>query len=187
MGYDIDLINKKTNKIVTNGKYEFKNIYDVTPASNLRVDFGGGGIGIIKELPLTEFSFNVTYNYGGLFSESIGHKNGIRYLYNKNVNEIIPILYKAITYLMSKYAHVFHKDIMGAEPDKKDTKYGQYIRPLKKPTKKQLLKQKDIVDDYWAITPYNVYKFLNYMLYCMCWVQNIYGPKKCENFCLVGD
>lgn len=187
MGYDILLINSKTRKVIDSGKYKFVSIYDRTPSGIIRVNPELLRDGVIKEeyVEKHEFRFNVTYNYSILFDECLYDANGIRSLYGKNVEEIIPILQRAVCDLISKYSEVFYKDIYGADPNKKN-EFGQYITKRKKLSNKSLLKCVDIKDDYWAITPYNTYKFLNYMLYCMCWVKNVYG-KKCEDFILAGD
>jgi hypothetical protein len=188
MGYDISLINSKTKKVITDGKYNFTSIYDTTPSSIIQVDPDLFRDGIIKEISKNNhnFEFNVTYNYHELFVECLYDKEGIRSLYNKNVNIIIPILQRAVCDLISKYSEVFYKDIYGADPNKKN-EFGQYLTKHKKLSNQTLLKNVDIKDDYWAVTPYNVYKFLNYLLYCMCWVRNIYGEKKCNSYILVGD
>jgi hypothetical protein len=188
MSYDMSLVNSKTGKTINSGKYRFRSIYDTTPASNIRVNAELLRQGIIKEIDDEQhvFKFNATYNYSVLFRECLYDEAGIRSLYNKNVNVIIPILQRALCDLISKYSEVFYKDVYGADPNKKN-EFGAYITDHKKLSNKELLSKVDITDDYWAVTPYNVYKFINYLLYCMCWVRNIYGEKKCDNYILVGD
>lgn len=59
--------------------------------------------------------------------------------------------------------------------------------PERKPTLKEMLNQKDILDDYWSTTPANVYKALHHILMCLYWIKANYKKSQYENFVFVGD
>jgi hypothetical protein len=109
MSYDMSLIDIRTRKNVDSGKYKFVSIYDQTPSGTIRVDPELLRDGIVKEVDNEKhvFEFNATYNYSILFNKCLFNREGIRGLYTKNVNEIIPILHKALEYLIEMYSDVF--------------------------------------------------------------------------------
>jgi hypothetical protein len=139
---------------------------------------------------ITEFNFNTTYNYTPLIRD-IGMEDGINTLYDKDLNECMKILLNAIYELKSKYHMVFNKDFEGRDPEKK--KYNKFLKcdvydiPKKRPSIKQMALQNDIIDDYWACTPNNVFKALDHILTCLCWIKNNTSKKTYENLTIRGD
>lgn len=80
MSYDIELTDPKTGKVLELDEPH---------------DFSGGTYQVGGT---TELWYNITYNYGKIFYPLLGEK-GIRFLYGKTGEEVIPILEQAIAKL----------------------------------------------------------------------------------------
>lgn len=181
MSHDFEFFNKKTNKIL---KVKNKSFVLFPIGGTIRCDSN------LKPLPLEEYKFNMTYNYTALLKDIPSINGSIEELYGKPFKDIQKAIEDGCQYILKKYTDVMFKDILGAEPDK--LKYVEFIkshvydRPKKKPSHKQLMKQKDILDDYWAITPMNVYKSLHNILVCIYEIEKEY-KSSLNNITLRGD
>jgi len=183
MSYDFRLCYKKSKKTVT------------TKGLVCNIIGYGGTIAVdcktMQPLKISEFDFNMTYNYSGLLYKYLDDEKGLRYLYNNDFMRCVNALENAILKIRSDYVNVLDMDVDGREPDK--LKYNDFLHcdtydiPEKKPTITQMEKQKPILDDYWACTPRNVIKALQHILDCCYWVMNKYPKKTYMNFTFDGD
>ena len=81
MSYDIDMKEPGTNEIITlNSPHHFKG--------------GTYAIGGTNELTL-----NITYNYGKFYRDTIDSEEGIRWIYGKTGEEVLPMLEDAVAKL----------------------------------------------------------------------------------------
>lgn len=186
MSYDFRIIDDRikdqnNNTVTTKGK-EFP-LTDY--GGNIRCDMD------FRPAEIEEFKFNMTYNYSTLLNRFVAHKQSIRIIYNKVVYEASLYLSDIITAIRKYYDGVMFKDIRGAEPDK--MKFNPvfnchvYDFPKRKPTVRQLKKQKDLYNDYWAVTPYNVVKQLNHIITCCDWIMSNYKKRDYDHFIFTGD
>ena len=185
MSYDFRIIYKKSKKTFSTDKYCPMRYYGGT----IRVEPDTILNGDPVPVEITDFDFNMTYNYGVLLRKC-GMEESIRTLYDKDLSDCIKILESTIKTLKEKYSDIWNKDIRGADPKKK-SKHPliglTYDIPEKAPSKKDILKQNDILDDYWAVTPSNVYKQLQHILDCLYWIKCTYSAKIFNSLTFTGD
>lgn len=184
MSYDFSIQYKKSKKVFKTSKQCPMRYYGGT----IKVE--PDTVLTDKPVPvqITDFNFNMTYNYGVLLRKC-GMDESIRSLYNKDLDKCIKILESTIKNIKEKYSDVWYKDIRGADPNKKSEHplIGlTYDIPKRPPSKKQMLKQNNITNDYWAVTPDNVYKQLQHILDCLYWIKCTY-PKVFSKLTIHGD
>lgn len=189
MSHDFGVVYKKTGKSFQSKKPCNIRYYGGTIRVELDPKYPND-ISRAQPAQMTTFDFNTTYNYTPLMCD-IGMDDGINSLYDKDLNECIDILNNAISTLKSKYIDVFDKDFEGRDPNKKSfnkiLKCEMYDIPKKRPTKKQMALQNDIINDYWACTPANVFKALDHILNCLYWIKNNTSKSTYEKLTIRGD